>query len=226
MARVLVIVEGQTERAALQQVDVATQFFNHGFSVHPKVVGKPGHKGGVRSFERILPEIVALLRQEPQAKVSTLFDFYALPLVDWPGAPQSVNLPPAQAVPIIEAGMAAAVAAELPGLIPGRFIPYIQLFEFEALLFADPAEMAAAFGNPALNATFGAIVAQCGGCEAINNGPNTAPSKRIEAIFPAYRKGSSLSAHAPIILGQIAKNNWHHLLQACPRFAGWIGSLA
>ncbi|MDR3405710.1 MAG: DUF4276 family protein [Chthoniobacter sp.] len=222
----LVIVEGQTERAALQQVDVGTQFFNQGFSVHPKVVGKPGHKGGVRSFERILPEIIALLRQEPQAKVSTLFDFYALPLADWPGHPQSANLPPAQAVSIIEAGMTAAVAAAIPGLIPGRFVPYIQLFEFEALLFADPAVMAAAFGNPALNQTFAAIVAQCGGCEAIDSGPHTAPSKRIEAVYPAYKKGSGLNAHAPIILGQIARNNWPHLLQACPRFAGWIGNLA
>lgn len=225
MGRVLVVVEGPTERASLQQDDVAVQCFQLGFSIHPKVVGKPGHKGGVRAFQKVLPEIVALLKQEPQAKVSTLFDFYALPLADWPGYPQSASLPPAQAVAVIEAAMAAAVAAELPNLMPGRFIPYIQLFEFEALLFADPAAMARAFGNPALEMTFAGIVATCGGCEAIDDGPTTAPSKRIAANFPTYKKGGGLNAHAPIILGQIARTNWPQLLTACPRFGTWLNQL-
>ncbi len=225
MPRILVIVEGPTERAALQQTDVATQFFSQGFSVHPKVVGKPGHKGGVRSFERILPEILALLRQEPQAKVSTLFDFYALPLAHWPGFPHSAALPPAQAVSHIEMEMAAQVSAAMPGLMPGRFIPYIQLYEFEALLFANPAAMATAFGSAALEATFAAIVAASGSCEEINNGPQTAPSKRIAAAFPGYKKGGGLSAHAPLILGQIARENWPQLLTACPRFAHWLDSM-
>jgi len=225
MGRVLLVVEGPTEQAALQQPDVATQCFSLGFSVHPKVVGKPGHKGGVRSFQRVLPEIVALLRQEPQAKVSTLFDFYALPLADWPGYPQSDVLPPVQAVSLIEAGMTAAVVNAIPNLMPGRFIPYIQLFEFEALLFADPRAMARAFGNPALEATFAGIVATCGGCEAIDDRPTTAPSKRIEANFPAYKKGRGMNAHAPIILGQIARTNWPQLLTACPRFGSWLNQL-
>ena len=225
MGRVLIVVEGPTERASLQQADVAMQFIARGFSVHPKVVGKPGHKGGVRSFQKVLREIVALLKQEPHAKVSTLFDFYALPLADWPGHPQSAVIPPAQAVVQIEAAMTTAVAAELPNLQPGRFIPYIQLFEFEALLFSDPAAMATSFGNLALDATFAEIVAACGGCEHIDNGPQTAPSKRIAEVFPAYKKGGGLSAHAPIILGQIARTNWPQLLTACPRFAAWLDQL-
>jgi hypothetical protein len=226
MGRVLVIVEGQTERAALQQPDVATQFSSLGFSVHPKVVGKPGHKGGVRSFTRILPEILALLRQEPQAKVSTLFDFYALPLEDWPGYPHSATLPPAQAVAHIEAGLTAGASAEIPNLMPGRFIPYIQLFEFEALLFADPAAMAQSFGDSALAPIFAGIASGCGGCEGIDDGPTTAPSKRIQTHFPAYIKGSGVNAHAPIILGQIARTNWAQLLVSCPRFASWLDRLA
>jgi len=222
----LVVVEGATERAALQQTDVATQCFMLGFSMHPKVVGKPGHKGGVRSFQRVLPEILALLKQEPQAKVSTLFDFYALPLAEWPGYPQSAASPPAQAVVQIETGMAAVVAASLPNLFPGRFVPYVQLFEFEALLFADPSAMAQTFGNPALQQSFANIVATCGGCEAIDGGPTTAPSKRVEALFPPYKKGGSLNAHAPLILGKIARENWQQLLDGCPRFAQWLHQLA
>ena len=222
MGRVLLVVEGQTERAGFQQADVAMQFYLAGFSVHPKVVGKPGHKGGVRAFEKVLSEIVALLKQEPQSKISTFFDFYALPLETWPGYPQSTALPPAQAVAQIEAGMTAAVNAALPNLMPGRFVPYIQLFEFEALLFSDPARMALAFGNPALEATFAAIVAQCGGCETINNNPETAPSKRIKEHFPGYVKGSSATAHAPIIMGQIAQTNWQQLLRSLPKTAVYV----
>ncbi len=219
------IVEGQTERAALQQPDVAARFFSCGFSVHPKVVGKPGHKGGVRSFDKILPEILALLRQEPQAKVSTFFDFYALPLSKWPGYPHSEELSPAQAVVHIEAAMAACVTAQIPNLSPGRFTPYIQLFEFEALLFADPKAMANLFGNPALEQTFVKMVVDCGGCEAIDNGPATAPSKRIQDHFPGYIKGSGANAHAPLILGHIARTNWPQLLAACPRFRHWLSLL-
>ena len=225
MGRVLVVVEGPTERAALQQPDVAMQFYLSGYSIHPKVVGKPGHKGGVRSFGKVLPEILALLKQEPHAKVTTLFDFYALPLEDWPGYPQSATLPAAQAVAAIELGMAAAVAAALPNIRPERFVPYIQLFEFEALLFADPTAMAQVFGNPGLEPTFSGIVAQCGGCERIDDGPTTAPSKRIQQYFPGYIKGSGPNAHAPLILGQIARANWPRLLAACPRFAAWLGQL-
>lgn len=222
MGRVLVIVEGPTERAALEHPDVACQFYTAGFSVHPKVRGKPGHKGGTRPFESVLKEIVALLRQEPTAKVTTLFDFYGLRLADWPGAPLTATMPPAQAVETIEHGMSAAVAERIPNLMPGRFIPYIQLYEFEALLFADPDAMAHTFGSPALSATFAQVVADCGGCEAINNGPTTAPAKRIESAFPSYKKGKGLNAHAPLILGQIARTNWPRLLTECPRFAAWL----
>ena len=222
MGRILVVVEGPTERAALQQTDVATQCFMQGYSIHPKVVGRAGHKGGVRSFQSVRKEIINLLRQDPQAKVSTLFDFYGLPLSSWPGYPKSATLTPGQAVAHIEAAMAAKGLAEMPNLMPGRFIPYIQMFEFEALLFADPEAMAQTFGNPALATTFAGIVAECGGCETIDDGPATAPSKRIKAAFPAYQKGGVLNAHAALIPGQIARTNWGQLFHACPRFANWL----
>lgn len=93
MRRVLVVVEGPTERACFQQSDVAEQFVRRGFSLHPRVIGKPGHKGGIRSFQAVLREIENLLKQERDAKVSTFFDFYRLPLSKWPGYPKSAALP-------------------------------------------------------------------------------------------------------------------------------------
>lgn len=134
MRRILVVVEGQTERAAFQQYHVAGLCGSRGFSIQPRIVGRPGHKGGVRSFQKVLPEILALLKQEPQSRVSTFFDFYRLPLANWPGYPESSILPPIRAVALIEAAMAAEVKKAIPDLAPERFIPYVQLHEFEALL--------------------------------------------------------------------------------------------
>ena len=224
MRRVLVVVEGQTERACFQQSDVAGQFVRRGFALNPRVIGKPGHKGGIRSFQAVLPEIVNLLKQERDVRVSTFFDFYALPLTKWPGYPKSAELPPEVAVQLIEAEMSIVLAKEAPDLRPERFVPYIQLFEFEALLFADPAAMAQTFGAPKLEAVFAGIVEECGGCEQINNGSETAPSKRIAKAFPAYKK-RSVSAHAPLIMGQMARSNWGRLLCACPRFSAWLDRL-
>ena len=44
---------------------------------------------------------------------------------------------------------------------------------------------------------------ECGECEEINDHEATAPSKRIERVFPAYRKGSGIRAHAPIIVKRV-----------------------
>src|SRR5258707_564021 len=82
--RVLVVVEGQTEFSVLNSV-VAPHLGTRGVYLYPKVVGRPGHKGGVhRSFDSVSREIINLFKQEPTACVSTFFDFYGLPL-EWPG---------------------------------------------------------------------------------------------------------------------------------------------
>lgn len=121
--------------------------------------------------------------------------------------------------------MSIVLAREAPALRPERFVPYIQLFEFEALLFADPAAMAQTFGDPNLESVFAGVVDECGGCEQINDGPETAPSKRIARAFPAYQKGDGLNAHAPLIVGEMARTNWGGLLTACPRFSSWLERL-
>jgi hypothetical protein len=56
MHRVLTVVEGFTERTIVQQ-SFAPYLGSRGLSLHAKVIGKPGHKGGVRSFETVGKEI-------------------------------------------------------------------------------------------------------------------------------------------------------------------------
>src|SRR2546428_1890987 len=87
MHRVLTVVEGFTERTIVQQT-FAPYLAARGVSVHAKVIGKPGHKGGVRSFQAVRKEILALLRQERGSRVSTMFDYYGLP-EGWPGVQEA-----------------------------------------------------------------------------------------------------------------------------------------
>jgi len=82
--------------------------------------------------------------------------------------------------------------------------------------------MAEVFGDPSLSRRFESIVAACGGCEGIDDGPRTAPSKRIEAIFPGYLKGRSDFAHGPRIAGRL---NLATVRDRCPRFDEWLSRL-
>ena len=221
MHRVLIVVEGTTERAIIQQT-IAPYLGTSNLSLQPKVVGKPAHKGGVRNFESVRSDILDLLKQERASYVSTFFDFYGLPQ-SWPGATLSKGRKTTEIAEIIESTMFRDIASRLGNSFnPTRFVPYVQMYELEALLFADPSVMASVFEREELRPQFERIVQDCGGCEEIDDGATTAPSKRIENLFPGYRKGSGATAHAPIIAGRIGVDS---LRKACPHFSAWIANL-
>jgi len=221
MHRVLTVVEGPTERTIVEQT-FAPYLGARGVSLHAKVIGKPGHKGGIRSFDAVRREILALLKQERASHVSTFFDYYGLP-ENWPGVQQAKGKKAMDMAAIVEIAMRDQVSAKMySGDNPSRFIPYVQMHEVEALLFSDTKVMASVFERPDLERAFAGIVQECGECEAINDHEATAPSKRIEKLFPAYRKGSGVRAHAPIIVRRIGMDP---LRKACPHFNEWIKRL-
>lgn len=180
MVRVLALVEGQTERNFGQTL-LAPHLGSYGVEFHPRVIGKPGHKGGVGPWERAKKELVRLVRQEPGSAFTTMFDLYALP-ANWPGRKHAMEsgLRNAEAAEFIEQQIANAIQAELKdaGFLP-RFVAYLSLHEFESLLFSDPVALAAVTQGPNHARQFQAILAECGECERINDHPETAPSKRI-----------------------------------------------
>ncbi len=220
MSRVLVLVEGQTERTIVDQV-FAPELGGKGIFLYPRIVGKVGHKGGNR-FAVVCRELKALIRQEPASIVTMLFDYYGLQ-DDWPGLAKTKGKRPDQIPAVIEPAIAAALADEVgPKFNRNRFIPYIQLHEVESLLFAGPKEMAEVFRRPELKETFANIVEECGGCEWINDDPKTAPSKRIQRLFPGYKKGSSVNAHAYRIARHIGLRR---MRRECTHFDEWMGKL-
>ena len=221
MNRVLIIVEGSTERAVVEQV-LAPHFGERNLSLHAKVLGKPGHKGGIRNFEAVRKEVSALLNQERRSFVSTFFDYYGLP-ANWPGISEAQGKPAQDKARLVETAMFENIRSTLAESDnPSRFLPYVQMHELEALLFADPKVMASAFERPGLASSFSEIVRQCGECEEIDDNPDTAPSRRIARLFPGYRKGASLIAHAPIIIKRIGVDA---IRQACPHFNDWLARL-
>lgn len=229
----LAVVEGQTEFSVLNSM-VVPHLGALSVFLYPKVVGKPGHKGGVyRTFDAVAKEIVNLFRQEPTAVVTTFFDFYALP-EDWPGVREAKQAKAQGKSPVEIARSVelkwqeeiAKLTAELDH--PAIFVPYIQMHELETLLFTSPKDMAEGFLKPELEAKFTEIVAECGSCEEINDRPQFAPSKRIESLFPGYRKGRDRNKredrrpHAPIIAERIGISA---IRAACPHFNDWVTSL-
>src|SRR5882724_3712192 len=147
MHRVLTVVEGFTERAIVEQT-FAPYLGARGVSLHAKVIGKPGHKGGVRSFEAVRKEILALLRQERRSRVSTFFDYYGLP-ENWPGVREAKGQQAREIATSVEAAMRREIKSKMDSSDdPSRFLPYIQMHEVETLLFSDPKVMADVFERP------------------------------------------------------------------------------
>jgi hypothetical protein len=69
-----------------------------------------------------------------------------------------------------------------------RFIPYVQMHEFEGLLFSDPERLAVGIEREDLTDYFQLIKNRFATPEEINDNFETAPSKRIEKKINDYEK--------------------------------------
>jgi hypothetical protein len=137
----------------------------------------------------------------------------------FPGAPPPAHLSNIQKVEHIERAIKIDICDRIPGFRPDlRLIPYLSLHEYEGLLFSDPDALAQALMQPSLAAQFRQKRDAFPSPEDIDNSPATAPSKRVTAIYPAYRKviEGTLGARA---VG-VAK-----MRQECPHFRNWFDKL-
>jgi hypothetical protein len=121
MLRVIAVVEGQTEQALIQRV-LAPHLGPLGISMSARILGEPGHKGGNVKMGRVVKDVVVLMRQEPQAVVTTLIDRYELG-AGWPLVDESPSQPELSLKMLSEA-LDAEVAANLGRSHPYHFIPY------------------------------------------------------------------------------------------------------
>ena len=177
--RVNVLVEGQTEETFVREL-LAPHLVDYQVYLTPRIIEtSKGHKGGVVSYGKIVHQVGRWCQHDTTSIVTTLFDVYGLPS-DFPGlATWNVNQSPLPQVAALEANLAASIAQP-------NFMPYLQLHEYEALLFSDLGAFSYADVSPAVIAAWQLELALYGSPEHINNSPVTAPSKRLIARWPSY----------------------------------------
>ena len=102
---------------------------------------------------------------------------------------------------------------------PSLIIPYVQQYEFEALLFSRVSAFRDVLGLSAPTVSqLNAVREQFVNPEEINDSPDTAPSKRIVKILPYYNKVT----YGPRIAQEIGLST---IRTQCPRFNSWLTRL-
>jgi len=144
-----------------------------------------------------------------------MIDYYGLGQ-GFPGTPLPANLGNIQKVERIECAIKDDICDRIPDLSPDvRLIPYLSLHEYEGLLFSDPDALAQALNQPNLAHRFRQIRNDFPTPEDIDDSPETAPSKRVIAIYSAYRK---------VIEGTLAARavGIERMRQECEPFRHWL----
>lgn len=215
-ADVIVLVEGKTEHGFVKQV-LAPYMAARAVYLTPIILDKPGEKGGDVKFARAKNDIGKHLKQRADTWVTLLVDYYGIKS-DWPGYAESKQ----QAVHTGKADvMNQATAREVQQLFPEqnrsrRFIPYVSMYEIEALYFSDSACLAEVLGIT--KQKIDNILTEFGEPEKINDHIDTKPSARLESLSKRFKKTSTGIAIASEI--GIPK-----MRSVCPLFNDWIKKL-
>ena len=216
--RLLAFVEGQTEEKFIREI-VSPLLVSRNVFIVATTPGQRRAQGGVQHWGRIKKELLRYLKEDTGRPVTTMFDYHRLPS-DWPGRDEAKRKKLISTkAEAIEQAIHADVCSAVGGSFDGaRFLPYIQMHEFEALLFSDTGVLAEAVQRPRIQSRLDAIVRECGEPEGIDDDPETAPSKRICAQVPRYQK----VLHGIIAAKRIGLAT---MREQCPHFAQWIGAL-
>jgi hypothetical protein len=218
--RLFVVVEGQTEESFVKDM-LAPHLWHRGVFAAATIVGTPKRRGSVplkkggggwtrweRDIRRILGE-----QHQTNVRVTTLFDLYGLP-TGFPGlAEHGCDSDTVRRCDNLEAALACAFN-------DWRLIPYVQRHEFEALVLASLGSLIGLLDATEDLAGLQELSAEIAGRlpEDIDDGQDTAPSKRLWAKIPGYSK----TVHGPLAA---ADTGLPALRSRCPRFDAWLGRL-
>ncbi len=192
---VFVVCEGQTEERFVKYLSKA--YFNaKEISLKPVIINKNGSMEGNVSIDRI----VDYIKKAGGDIITTMVDYYGFK------------------------DQGGRTAKQIEDIIKGRsgktyLIPYLQMHETEALWFSNiDAIRDAKHADMHQYKKLQDIVAQYPNPEDINNSPQTAPSKRLKAIFKDYQK---------ILDGELIfkKISIEEMKAKCPKFSSWLDSI-
>jgi hypothetical protein len=153
-----------------------------------------------------------------------MFDFYGMP-TDWPGRRDASARPVRERGEFVEAALLYDVSQHAGGDFNRMlFIPYVQMHEFEALLFSNVDILCTTLsplcrrGKDDLATALDRVLAEAGEPEAINDRPHYAPSKRILTEVPGYRK----VLYGPLVAARVGVEAIRRL---CLHFNSWLERL-
>ena len=217
--RLNITVEGPTEENFVSQT-LKPHLHTFSVGVNARVVVTkeiPGYtySGGLNRYSQAQYDIMLWLREDKssEARFTTMFDLYDLP-TDFPGYAAALQNDAYQRVEALEEALAEDISDP-------RFIPYIQLHEFEALLLSDPQKFETQFVNRADEISrLVEMVSEFSSPEHINCGIDTAPSKRIGKEIPEYKHMKATVG--PIVAEKIGLPT---LRSKCSHFAEWLAKL-
>lgn len=211
MKRLYIIVEGQSEQEFVNTL-IAPYFNQLGiYSVTPILIRTSNRgRGGFVNYEHLKNDVSKLLLSKSNDFVVSMFvDFFRCPVLPHKERYEE----------IIDHKEKADEMEKCIGddISDNRFIPYIQLHEFEALLYSSNVGFEAYFSDKEQQQTK-MIIDEYPNPEDINSSPEKAPSKRLLAIKNDYDKvieGNMIASEVGL----------EQIMNKCPRFKAWIYTL-
>ena len=217
-SEVYLVVEGATEQLFVERI-LAPYCAVHGVYLHPTQVSKKGAKGGDVRFARVKTCVGNFLKQRSDTRVGTFFDYYGLK--DWPSLDEvrtAQGLSTTEIAKRLNDSAAAELSREFPELnVAERFVPFLAVHEFEALLFSDASLLASSLGIDA--APINAALREYGSPEAINTRPDKIPSRQIAN----WLDGRYIKTVQGVAIAD--KIGIDKMRAACPNFDDWLNRL-
>ena len=215
MKRIIIICEGPTEKEFCEKL-LAPYLWQQEVDIQAPLIKISG--GGIVKWDYLRRQVENHLKESSSVFVSTLIDYY--------GLYQKYNFPKwGEGNKINDKNdrmlfLEKAMNKDISESLQYRFIPYLQLHEFEALLFIDlqtfyeQVPRSDLVGIDELEDTFAKYINP----EMINNSKDTSPGHRLERIIKGYKK--------PLYGHYLAEAiGIERIRSKCPRFNNWVQTL-
>lgn len=179
MKTIIIICEGDTE------VEFCKTNLNE-YLGYEKYIIMPKNIKGNCNWQRIKYFIEKSLKSQPDVVVTTMIDYYGLKGTTFPQWQESQNImDKRERIDFLENEM----HKDIENSLQNRFIPYLQLHEFEALLFNNIEVFEENFEDAEYDkAELQKIFSEFPDPEMINDRKETSPSHRLKDIISIYDK--------------------------------------
>ncbi|TYR36706.1 DUF4276 family protein [Sphingobacterium phlebotomi] len=206
MKRLVILVEGDSELVFVNKF-LSPYLISQGLNISinaQKIItnNKLQQKGGNVSYQYLKNDLIRI-ESQGNVVITTLLDFFRLPN-DFPG--YSITN-----CDLIEQAMYLDFDSN------PNYIPYIQKYEFETLLFSSIEGFQFLLDDAGKIDQIQTIISAYINPEDINGGATTSPSKRLKRIFPYDKVNDS-----ELICTEVSIET---MRSKCPRFDNWIDKL-